>query len=86
MRVAVLGAGAWGCALATLLANLGHDVALWEIDAALAARLARTRENHYLGIRLTDSIEVTAGSGDSRSRSRPDRRRDPLGLSYGRRS
>jgi glycerol-3-phosphate dehydrogenase (NAD(P)+) len=59
MRVAVLGAGAWGTALGALLAGEGHDVALWEIDRALAARLAHTRESAYLGIRLSPEIMVT---------------------------
>lgn len=44
MKVAVLGAGAWGTALA---AHLGerHDTLLWARDAALVAALARERRN-----------------------------------------
>ncbi|CAM2140211.1 glycerol-3-phosphate dehydrogenase [Pararobbsia alpina] len=44
MKVAVLGAGAWGTALA---AHLGerHDTVLWARDAALVAALARDRRN-----------------------------------------
>ncbi|MES1207536.1 MAG: NAD(P)H-dependent glycerol-3-phosphate dehydrogenase [Pseudomonadota bacterium] len=60
MRVVVLGAGAWGCALASLLAEGEHDVALWEIDPVGAERLAHTRTHPYLGTRLAASIEVTA--------------------------
>ncbi|HEY7372363.1 MAG TPA: NAD(P)H-dependent glycerol-3-phosphate dehydrogenase [Polyangia bacterium] len=41
--VAVLGGGAWGGVLAGLAARHGHDVALWEIDGAAAAALARDR-------------------------------------------
>lgn len=49
MKVAVLGAGAWGTALAAHLA-LRHDTVLWARDAALVAELAGKRENtHYLG-------------------------------------
>jgi glycerol-3-phosphate dehydrogenase (NAD(P)+) len=60
MRIAVLGAGAWGCALGCLLADTGHEVALWEIDPGAAARLARERTQRYLGIRIADTVEVTA--------------------------
>jgi len=49
MKVAVLGAGAWGTALAAHLAPK-HDTVLWARDAALVAELAARRENtHYLG-------------------------------------
>ncbi len=49
MKVAVLGAGAWGTALAAHLAAR-HDTVLWARDAALVAELAAKRENsHYLG-------------------------------------
>ncbi|MCS0467068.1 glycerol-3-phosphate dehydrogenase, partial [Burkholderia mallei] len=49
MKVAVLGAGAWGTALAAHLA-VRHDTLLWARDAALVAELAARRENaRYLG-------------------------------------
>jgi len=60
MRVAVLGAGAWGCTLAALLHEIGHPVALWEFDPAIAARLASERWHAYLGLRLADAIDVTS--------------------------
>lgn len=48
MKVAVLGAGAWGTALAAHLA-MRHDTVLWARDAALVAELAAKHENtHYL--------------------------------------
>jgi glycerol-3-phosphate dehydrogenase (NAD(P)+) len=59
MRVAVLGAGAWGCALAALLDAAGHEVALWEIEPELAERLGKNRQQAYLGIRIAPSIDVT---------------------------
>jgi glycerol-3-phosphate dehydrogenase (NAD(P)+) len=43
VRLAVLGAGAWGSVLAGLLARRGHRVALWMRDPARAARWARDR-------------------------------------------
>jgi glycerol-3-phosphate dehydrogenase (NAD(P)+) len=60
MRVVVLGAGAWGCALGSLLSDGGHDVALWEVDPEAAESLGRTRIQRYLGTSLPASIDVTA--------------------------
>ena len=60
-RVAVLGAGAWGTAIAAVLAAR-FEVALWARDAAQAAALERLRENaRYLpGIRLPAGVRVGA--------------------------
>lgn len=61
MRLAVLGAGAWGTALAATFAPR-HSVTLWSRDPVLAADIARERENRrYLpGARLPDALHVTA--------------------------
>jgi glycerol-3-phosphate dehydrogenase (NAD(P)+) len=59
MRAVVLGAGPWGCALAALLNEIGHEVALWEIDPREAARLGAERTQPYLGIALAPEIDVT---------------------------
>jgi glycerol-3-phosphate dehydrogenase (NAD(P)+) len=49
MRVAVLGSGSWGTALAILLARNGHDVDLLGRDAEEIGAIERLRENlHYL--------------------------------------
>ncbi len=45
-KVAVVGAGAWGTALADLLGRKGLDVHLWVYEPELAERMAETRENH----------------------------------------
>ena len=45
-KVAVVGAGAWGTALADLLGRKGFEVHLWVYEAELAERMAETRENH----------------------------------------
>lgn len=57
MKVAVLGAGAWGTALAGHLAAR-HDTTLWARDAALIESLSRTHENtRYLaGVKLPPSL------------------------------
>lgn len=56
MNTTVLGAGAWGTALALLLHRNGHAVTLWGHDPADLANLAATRRNpRYLpGIELPD--------------------------------
>jgi glycerol-3-phosphate dehydrogenase (NAD(P)+) len=59
-RVAVIGAGAWGTALAGVAARAGRDVMLCARDAVTAAALSSTRENPRLpGVRLEPRIEVT---------------------------
>jgi len=61
MNIAVLGAGAWGTAVSIHLCAQ-HDVALWARDAAQAAAIGASRENHrYLpDISLPPSITITA--------------------------
>jgi glycerol-3-phosphate dehydrogenase (NAD(P)+) len=58
-HIAVIGAGAWGTALALTCARAGRKVSLWEHDAANAAQLKDKRESLYLpGMRLDDGIAV----------------------------
>jgi glycerol-3-phosphate dehydrogenase (NAD(P)+) len=61
-KIGVIGAGAWGTALAMLLADRGHDVTLWMYEQDLADEAARTRENRvYLpGFTLHTAITVTS--------------------------
>jgi glycerol-3-phosphate dehydrogenase (NAD(P)+) len=57
----VLGAGAWGVALANLAARAGRDVTLYARDTRSVARIAEKRESQRLpGIPLEASIQVTA--------------------------
>jgi glycerol-3-phosphate dehydrogenase (NAD(P)+) len=59
-KVAVIGAGAWGTALAALAARAGRDVVLCARSAAAAAEISATRINPKLsGIRLDANIQVT---------------------------
>jgi len=64
LKIAILGAGAWGTALAVALAAR-HRVALWVRDPATAAELARMRRNvRYLpDAVLPESIVPTADFG-----------------------
>ena len=65
-RVAVLGAGAWGTAIASVLAAR-LDVTLWARDAAQAAAMAHTRKNErYLrGFDIPAAVKVTADLADT---------------------
>jgi len=62
--VAVIGAGAWGTALAGVAARAGRDVVLYARNAASAAEIAATRANPKLpGVKLDASVEVTDDIG-----------------------
>jgi glycerol-3-phosphate dehydrogenase (NAD(P)+) len=60
-RVAVLGAGAWGTSIATVLAGR-VEVTLWARDAAQVEAMARTRRNErYLpGVTIPETVRITA--------------------------
>lgn len=65
-RIAVLGAGAWGTALALTCARAGRDVTLWEFDAKNAEHLSGKRESQFLpGVRLDERIKVTRDLGEA---------------------
>lgn len=58
--IAVIGAGAWGTALAIQAARAGAQVTLWARDPARAAAIAAHRENPRLpGHTLPDTITLT---------------------------
>jgi len=61
LKIAVLGAGSWGTALATLMARNGHEVVLWGRDAAVSAAIDQRHENpRYLpGIPLPETLRAT---------------------------
>lgn len=61
-KVAFLGAGSWGTALAILLANNGHKVTIWSAVQAEVDMLTVNREHmdRLPGVKLPDSIEITA--------------------------
>jgi glycerol-3-phosphate dehydrogenase (NAD(P)+) len=62
-RIAILGGGSWGTALAIVLARARHkhEISLWIRDSALAESAGRDRENRsYLpGHRLAPEVNVT---------------------------
>jgi glycerol-3-phosphate dehydrogenase (NAD(P)+) len=59
--VAVIGAGAWGTALAGVAARAGREVTLYARNAGAAAHMAATRENPRLpGVTLDARINATS--------------------------
>jgi len=71
-RVAVIGAGSWGTALANLLAKKGADTVLWSYEAEVAESITREHRNPiYLSeialdprLRATTSMEeAVTGAG-----------------------
>lgn len=62
MRITILGAGAWGTALAASLAPR-HAVTLWARDAAQAAEIAQSgRNERYLpGVALPPALGIESG-------------------------
>jgi glycerol-3-phosphate dehydrogenase (NAD(P)+) len=66
-RLAILGAGSWGTALAIHNHRVGHRVRLWGRDPQLVDQMTASRENpRYMpGHVLDSSIHVTASLGDA---------------------
>ncbi len=66
-HIAVIGAGAWGTALATLLGEQPNAVVLWSWQSDHAALLERTRENaEFLpGFPLPPTVHVTSDIADA---------------------
>jgi glycerol-3-phosphate dehydrogenase (NAD(P)+) len=66
MRIGILGAGAWGTALACVAADAGHDVQLWarEHDVVEAMTATRTNDAFLPGSVLAESIRATSSMED----------------------
>ena len=62
MRCAVVGAGAWGTALADVLARNGHTTILWAREPDVAESIAQVHENHRFlaGAPLDRSLRASA--------------------------
>jgi glycerol-3-phosphate dehydrogenase (NAD(P)+) len=61
-RVLVIGDGGWGTALALAARRAGNQAAVWSVDPAYAAEVARTRENRKFlpGVAIPREIAWTA--------------------------
>ena len=66
-RIAVLGAGSWGTALANVLASNGHATRLWAYEGPVADDVnANHRNEKYLpGVDLEPSLEATSVMADA---------------------
>lgn len=61
MKIAVVGSGAWGTALAVRLAKNGHDTVLWSHKQEKAAQITASRENPMLpGIKLPQELDISS--------------------------
>lgn len=71
-RIAVIGAGSWGTALALVAARNRHDVQLWARETEVALAIQNTRRNPFYlsdfdlpeNIRATASLEEALGGAD----------------------
>jgi glycerol-3-phosphate dehydrogenase (NAD(P)+) len=71
-RIAVIGAGSWGTALAMVAARNGHDVRLWTRQPEVVRGIERTRRNPFYlsdfdlpeNLRATASLEEAASRAD----------------------
>lgn len=62
LRIAVLGGGSWGTALAVLLDERGQQVSVWEFFPERAEAMEKSRENKAMlpGIKIPESIAITS--------------------------
>jgi glycerol-3-phosphate dehydrogenase (NAD(P)+) len=63
----VMGAGAWGTALAKVLVDAGGEVMLWARRSDVAAEINATRQNGYYlpGVQLPPGIRVTSDADEA---------------------
>ena len=62
-RIAVLGAGAWGTALALLLARNGQSVRLWDVDTKRLRQMQSDRV--FAGVTFPDTLSIHTELSDA---------------------
>ena len=67
MKCAVVGAGAWGTALANVLAANGHSVALWAREPDVVESINGQRENKRFlpGVCIHDAVRATGAMAEA---------------------
>ncbi|MDR1867460.1 MAG: NAD(P)-dependent glycerol-3-phosphate dehydrogenase [Treponema sp.] len=60
-QIAILGSGAWGTAVAQVIANKGHEVVLWAFESAVVEDINNNHCNSYFlpGVLLPEKIRAT---------------------------
>lgn len=60
-RIAIIGAGNWGTALAIIAGRAGHEVCLWARDPGIVEGINRNRYNpaHLKGAEITNRVRAT---------------------------
>ncbi|MEM7618193.1 MAG: NAD(P)H-dependent glycerol-3-phosphate dehydrogenase [Pseudomonadota bacterium] len=66
-KICVIGAGAWGTALAQNLANAGHDVLIWARETEVVESIKSKHENSLFlkDVRLNEMIKATHNLNDT---------------------
>lgn len=65
MKIAILGGGSWGTALAVHLAKKDHSIKIWEFFPEQAKEMQENRECKLLpGTKLADAIFVSSSMGE----------------------
>jgi glycerol-3-phosphate dehydrogenase (NAD(P)+) len=66
MTISVMGGGAWGTALAQVLASGGEDVCLWARESDVIQSILERRENEKFlpGVKLSDRIRPVSDVGE----------------------
>ncbi len=66
MRCAVIGAGAWGTALADRLARNSHQVCVWAYESDVVESINASHTNRFLpGVRLDGAVRASGRIGDA---------------------
>lgn len=68
-RISVIGAGAWGTALANLAARAGHEVILWAREPEVVASIRDQRENtaFLAGVAVEEAVRPVAAISEAAS-------------------
>ncbi|MGH6991457.1 MAG: NAD(P)-binding domain-containing protein, partial [Stellaceae bacterium] len=64
-RIGIIGAGAWGTALAAMLAGVGHEVEIWAREPEVAEAIAHDHENKQFlpGVALPPTLRAGTDLG-----------------------